>query len=538
MMLANWADEATVYQAGLHQSEDGKGHWGDVELVLSNPDYYVILNHPRPGVHYAPEKSIAMRMEPLVQRSHWPKWVEPSEREFLYVQKRNNLMWHLSKPYVYLNSTPIEKTKGDRLSTITSGNNFRYGHIKRLALNAFLDTHMDTFDLYGRDPFPYKSYRGPVATKDEGLFPYKYTIAAENSVEHDYFTEKLSDAILSECLTFYWGCPNVEDYIDPRAFIRVDAENPQSVLDTIKTSIANDEWSKRLPYIKAAKAKILNELQFMPTLDRILKTVDTTRDVAKADPRFPTIYCISLKSRQERRRRIHERFKYHGLKHNTIFLDATTTTDPLVDFYGSGGMPRGTHTYTTGFVLNYEAVYACMASHMRAVKAFVASGEKEAIIIEDDAMLRNSFREDYLRIMENVPDDVPLVQLAYIAIKWDMPWAGKDPSKHNLCRMKNDSVWGAVAYLIRRDYAIQCIRDFDKPLITFSHLPVTARTSELITRKDGGYIVYPILVIEDSVIGDAATQSSIRVDAGARSRFTSWGPHNFMAGEPNATLVL
>ena len=49
--------------------------------------------------------------------------------------------------------------------------------------------------------------------------PYRYTIAVENSAHDNYFTEKIIDALLSECLPFYWGCPNFATHIDPRAFI-------------------------------------------------------------------------------------------------------------------------------------------------------------------------------------------------------------------------------------------------------------------------------------------------------------------------------
>jgi hypothetical protein len=79
------------------------------------------------------------------------------------------------------------------------------------------------------------------------------------------------DAILAETLCFYWGCPNLEEIIDPRAFIRLDLDHPEESCSVIRSAIENDEWSRRLAVLRAEKARILESLQFFPTLERILQ---------------------------------------------------------------------------------------------------------------------------------------------------------------------------------------------------------------------------------------------------------------------------
>ncbi|MBP1777768.1 MAG: hypothetical protein H6Q86_3778, partial [candidate division NC10 bacterium] len=98
----------------------------------------------------------------------------------------------------------------------------------------------------------------------------KYTFAAESHAEKNYFTEKLVDAILSECLCFYWGCPNLSDYIDPRAYIRLDLDDFDAAAHTITTAIAQGEWERRIDFIRREKRKILEEYQVFPTLQRIV----------------------------------------------------------------------------------------------------------------------------------------------------------------------------------------------------------------------------------------------------------------------------
>ena len=86
----------------------------------------------------------------------------------------------------------------------------------------------------------------------------------------NYFTEKLVDGILSETLVFYHGCPNIEEFIDSKAFVRLELIDFEKDYLKVKEAIENNLWKERLPYIKEAKNKILNELQFFPRLERII----------------------------------------------------------------------------------------------------------------------------------------------------------------------------------------------------------------------------------------------------------------------------
>ncbi|MGE5397516.1 MAG: hypothetical protein ACM3MK_08290, partial [Chitinophagales bacterium] len=90
-----------------------------------------------------------------------------------------------------------------------------------------------------------------------------YHFNAENSYEYNYFSEKFLDAFLCECLVFYDGCLNLEDYIDKDAFIRLDLKNPEQSLEIVRTSIENHEWEKRIDLIRQEKKKVLEELNIL-----------------------------------------------------------------------------------------------------------------------------------------------------------------------------------------------------------------------------------------------------------------------------------
>lgn len=53
------------------------------------------------------------------------------------------------------------------------------------------------------------------------LFDSMFSVCLENSMEQNYFTEKLIDCLKSKTIPIYWGCPNVGDYFNTESIIIV-----------------------------------------------------------------------------------------------------------------------------------------------------------------------------------------------------------------------------------------------------------------------------------------------------------------------------
>jgi hypothetical protein len=209
------------------------------------------------------EGDVITTMEPECNRGH----ISPVWRSKPRSIQRNMIEWHLSLKWDEVEK-PVAKSKV--LSAIVSGENRLEGHQKRLALVKYLDDTLQ-FDLYGRHPHQLKNYKGGLPVKDPGMLPYKYHIAVENCRENGYFTEKIVDGILAECLCFYWGCPDIDKYIDPRAFIPLPLDSPEECLKIITNAIANNEWEKRLKYIQNEKWRVLNGWSIFPTIRRYIE---------------------------------------------------------------------------------------------------------------------------------------------------------------------------------------------------------------------------------------------------------------------------
>lgn len=264
-------------------TQDGE-RWNNLQLVDRGEDRLVICNYIRGAV---PSNAVVLQMEPSPNLARFPGIFSnlTAHRSKVGVAydlqtHRNSIEWHISPTYQQLKNDAPDLTKTKTLSTVMSGKRVRGGHNRRLGLLCYLCDHTE-IDVYGyghrkRWIAPDAPSAGremgplPARKKDKGLFPYQYTYAAENTHEPNYFTEKLIDAILSECLCFYWGCPNVYKWIDPRAFIPITAHDYSHSLHVIQAAIESNEWERRLPYIREAKQKILDELQIFPTLERLL----------------------------------------------------------------------------------------------------------------------------------------------------------------------------------------------------------------------------------------------------------------------------
>ena len=279
-LMCSWCPSQQLINNWNKMSENNNCSWKNIRIVSEEPcDFYCIINKPPPDVKYDPSRTIVFRMEPHMEKDEgqWGDFAKPDVSKFKFVGYHdthyNNNEWHLSKTYQQLLKEPVVKNAdiAHVLSTVLSDKYKDPGHIKRVDFIKFIETKLDVH-VYGSDKFLWKNYRGslPYQAKDDALFPYKYSFNVENHSIKNYYTEKLIDGILAETLIFYSGCFNARDYIDEKAFVYLELSNFEMDYQIIKKAIEEDWYTQRLPYIKAAKQKILTELQFFPRLEKII----------------------------------------------------------------------------------------------------------------------------------------------------------------------------------------------------------------------------------------------------------------------------
>lgn len=144
-----------------------------------------------------------------------------------------------------------EKTK--TISTVcsqrTGGNTL---HTARVNFTKQLLQDVPEMEVYGHGV-------RPMDDKAEALDPYKYHVTIENHIAPHHLTEKLPDAFLGYTLPFYHGAPNASDYFPKESFIPINIADYNRTRDIIKSTIANNEFEDRLPYIKQARKLVLEK---------------------------------------------------------------------------------------------------------------------------------------------------------------------------------------------------------------------------------------------------------------------------------------
>lgn len=154
--------------------------------------------------------------------------------------------------YGYFKNDVLDE-KIDKIVVITSNKAFTKGHKKRLEFVYKLKEVLgEKLDIYGTG-------FQPISDKYDVMKHYKYALVIENSCVENYWTEKLADAYLSECLPFYYGCPNINDYFSQNEIIPININNKGQSISIIKSALEVDLYTNSKYNIKQAKNKILDK---------------------------------------------------------------------------------------------------------------------------------------------------------------------------------------------------------------------------------------------------------------------------------------
>ena len=126
------------------------------------------------------------------------------------------------------------KTK--QVSCISSTKSFLPGHLTRLSM---VEQVQHRVDLYGRGI-------REISSKLEALKDYRYSIAIENDISENYYTEKLTDCLLTGTIPIYCGCPNIGEFFDIEGILTF---NTVDELHTILDEINEQSYLEKLQSI-------------------------------------------------------------------------------------------------------------------------------------------------------------------------------------------------------------------------------------------------------------------------------------------------
>lgn len=265
----------------LRQTPGGKGLWDGIRFTteeIVDCDALVMLNNRmKHEVHARCPKGFvwALMQEPYVKG--FTDWMierhEAFDRVYTnyspstdpkYITSQPALPWHVNRTFDELNTCTMPE-KNRALSWVVGNCRDLPGHLKRYAFLRLIQSEKSLdIDLFGRAV----CY---IEDKWDGLADYRYSIAAENTVWPDYWTEKIADCFLSWTIPLYHGCTNLEKYFPADSFIRINIAKPAEAIVTIKRVLKEDDWGRRLPALEEARRRVLYEYQIFPLLANLIK---------------------------------------------------------------------------------------------------------------------------------------------------------------------------------------------------------------------------------------------------------------------------
>ena len=178
--------------------------------------------------------------------------------------------WFVDRTYAEVVSTPIP-AKSQLLSAVCSAKQMKgTKHWARYRLVKRLSEEISEFAWFGHDI-------RELGRKYEALDGYRYHIAVENHIAPDYWSEKIADAWLCECLPFYAGDPNLGKVFPPESFIPIPIDDPDEAVRIVRRAIAADEFEKRRPAILEAKRLLLEHYNFWA---QVIAVIENSADQA------------------------------------------------------------------------------------------------------------------------------------------------------------------------------------------------------------------------------------------------------------------
>ena len=159
---------------------------------------------------------------------------------------------------------PPEKT--GLISTVCSSKQQRHTlHQSRYEFVQWLKARLPELDVFGHGV-------RFIDDKADAVDPYRCHIAIENHVNPHHWTEKLADCYLGWSLPIYHGCPNAVDYFPAESFVAIDIAKPEEAEAIIRDAIREGEYERRLPAIREARRRVLEEYNLFAVVSRLIES--------------------------------------------------------------------------------------------------------------------------------------------------------------------------------------------------------------------------------------------------------------------------
>jgi hypothetical protein len=127
--------------------------------------------------------------------------------------------------------------------------------VRKQLLDAIEKSPENQIEVFGKG-------RRFIENKLDGLKNYRYSIAIENSLTPNYWTEKLTDCFLSMTVPIYLGAPNVTAFFPSQSMIIVSQDDLSTGLKKLVSRLSVEDYNSRIPSLLESRRLVLERYNF------------------------------------------------------------------------------------------------------------------------------------------------------------------------------------------------------------------------------------------------------------------------------------
>lgn len=226
----------------------------------------ILINTPMPDLKIPKANVIGLAFEPIHFLGLTPQFIQYAQTHIgrYYIGDKYDLPLPFVEGFAYMwhSRPPKEITlKKKIMSIILSNKRMAPGHIYRHQLVEEIIKRRLPIDIFGRGSvqYNYPTVKGEFECDSEAFEDYLYSICIENFKCNHYFSEKIMNPLLLNCVPLYYGCHNISEYFDDVLIITGDLNRDMELI----INIFKNPYGYYKPMYNAKNLKTVNLIENM-----------------------------------------------------------------------------------------------------------------------------------------------------------------------------------------------------------------------------------------------------------------------------------
>lgn len=162
------------------------------------------------------------------------------------------------------------------------------------------------------------------------------------------------------------------------------------------------------------------------------------------------IHVVNLKERTDRKEKMTSQFNKYNI--SAIFEEAVNGKNVNIDEMINNGIIR----YQDGDRIMRSGEIGCYFSHLNILNKFLKSDKKYVLIFEDDAILEDNFRDDLIKVLDDVNKNNIVFDMLFLSTNCDTDWRKLTCTGKNISTTIYQPVhlgYGMHSYIVSREGA-------------------------------------------------------------------------------------